>query len=90
MPKYSQQFAEHVSHSDTMPRRPPNPAGRPPDALSDHADKGKVGSLHAIAREMGVSANALHLQKGRRADFPEPVAGHTYALEDIRSFREID
>lgn len=87
MPSYATQFQDHVRHGEVSPRRPPNPAGRPPDALSDHADKGKVGSLHAIARELGCSPNALHLQKGRRPDFPEPVVGHTYALDDIKQFR---
>jgi hypothetical protein len=87
MAAYSRQFEGHVRHGETMPKRPPNPAGRPPDSLSDH-ERGKVGSLHAIARELGVSANALHLQKGRRPDFPEPIVGHVYALDDIKKLRE--
>jgi hypothetical protein len=87
MPRYSQQFSGHVPHSETMPKRPPNPAGRPPDALSDH-ERGRVGSLHAVARELGVTPNALHMMKRNRSDFPEPVVGHVYAVDDIRKFRE--
>jgi hypothetical protein len=70
-----------------MPKRPPNPAGRPPDAVSDHAEHGKVGSLHALAREMGVTPNTLHMMKRNRADFPEPIVGHVYALDDIKNLR---
>jgi hypothetical protein len=87
MTTYARQFEGHVPHGAVAPKRPPNPAGRPPDALSDHAEKGKVGSLHAVARELGVTPNALHMQKRNRADFPEPVVGHVYAVEDIKSFR---
>ena len=87
MPAYSQQFQDHVRHADVSPKRPPNPAGRPPDALSDHAG-GKAGSLHAIARELGCTPNALHMMKRNRDDFPEPIVGHVYAVDDIRKLRE--
>jgi len=87
MPRYSQQFSGHVPHGDTMPKRPPNPAGRPHDRLSDHGEHGKVGSLPAVARELGVTPNALHMMKRNRPDFPEPVVGHVYAVDDIRALR---
>jgi hypothetical protein len=87
MPRYASQFEGHVGHSDVMPKRVPNPAGRPPDRVSDHADRGKAGSLHAVARELGVTPNALHMMKRNRADFPEPIVGHVYAVDDIRKLR---
>jgi len=62
---------------------------RPPDSLSDHPDHGPVGSLSAVARELGLDPAALANQRRRRGDaFPKPVAGHVFALDHVAEFRK--
>jgi hypothetical protein len=62
--------------------------GRFPDGLSHHPEHGKVGSLSAIARDLGVNPKALHIQRARRGDFPEPVLGHLFARDAVADFRD--
>lgn len=60
---------------------------RPPDVVSQHPDHGPVGSLSAIARELGLNPPALHMHRRRRADFPLPIIGSTYSLRSVAEFR---
>lgn len=69
------------------PRGGDHGGARPLDKLSHHPEHGPVGSLSAIARELGVNPPALHMHRRRRADFPSPLVGTTYALTTVSEFR---
>jgi hypothetical protein len=69
------------------PRGGDHGGGRPPDGLHPHPEHGKVGTLSAIARDLGVEPAALHIQRTRRGDFPEPVMGHMYSRDAVADFR---
>jgi len=84
MSNFGQQF-NGMAHP--RPRGGDRGVTRRPTEVADHPEHGKVGSLSAVARELGVAPAALGMQKRRRADFPEPILGNVYRVDDIKNFR---
>ena len=79
---------EQFSAFNPRPRGGPRPgAGRKPDDLHQHSRHGQVGTLSAIARDLGVSPAALAMQRKRREDFPAPVVGNLFKHTAVRKFR---
>ena len=85
MPTFGSQF-----NGMTQPRPKGGFQGTPrrPDSVSHHPEHGKVGSLSAVARELGMQPAALNMQRRRRHDFPAPILGSVYAVDRVAEFRD--
>lgn len=85
MPTFGNQF-DGMTH----PRPKGGFQGKPrrPDSVTHHPEHGPVGSLSAVARELGIEPAALNMQRRRRPDFPAPLLGSVYSVSMVGEFRD--
>lgn len=48
----------------------------------------ETATLHEISKMLNLSKNALYQQRARNPDFPSPVSGRLYDVDEILRWRE--